>query len=197
MRALPYEYDALEPVLSGEAMGLHYDVHHKGYEDKLREALRGSPQLLRRVGGLYNLLGNPKWIPREVREEVVDFGGGVWNHDFYWRCLSPNARGYDEGASVYLRNAVEGSFGGYEKLREGLIEGGLKQFGSGWVWLVDVGGGDLRVYSTLNQNTPMMRGHKPLLTIDVWEHAYYLDYGPKREDFLVSVVDHLIDWGRI
>lgn len=194
---LPYAYDALEPILSERAMRLHHLKHHAGYVEKLNKTLEEAPALLTGAGGLYELLSNPSWIPRELRESVIDFGGGVWNHDFYWRCLSPSPMSY-EASPRWFQAEVSKTFGGYSELRDALILAGVSHFGSGWVWLVsttDKSG--LRVYTTLNQNTPMMRGHTPLLCIDLWEHAYYPNYESDRKGFLTDIIDVCLDWGVI
>lgn len=197
LKPLPYAYDALEPLLSEKAMRLHHETHHKGYVDKLNTALEGDPTLLNRLGGLYEVLSNPQWIPLELKQSVIDFGGGVWNHDFYWGCLSPSPGSYMD-TPEWFQTAVNNTFGGYEQLKDKLIQEGASHFGSGWVWLVLVPHTNtLRVYTTLNQNTPMMRGHVPLLTIDLWEHAHYIDYEANRKDFLTAIIEYILDWSVI
>jgi len=194
MKLQPLPYTSLEPVLSERAIRVHHLSHHQGYIEKLNKTLEKYPQLLQRVGGLYQLLSNPKWIPQDIKEDVINFGGGVWTHDFFWKCLSPNPQSY-ETTPASFQAEVSNTFGGYKGLREALISSGVKHFGSGWVWLVRTP--ELRVYSTLNQNTPMMRGHIPLLTIDLWEHAYYLDYQNSREQYLKDIIDLVLDWSVI
>lgn len=195
LQPLPYSYHALEPIISEKAMRLHHLSHQQGYVDKLNKTLEQYPDLLNQVGGLYPLISNPKWIPQEIKQDVIDFGGGVWNHAFYWTCLSPNPVRYEDTSRAFQQK-VNKTFGGYDELRDDLIIAGTSHFGSGWVWLAETREGELRVYTTLNQNTPMMRGHKPLLTIDLWEHAYYPDYENGRKDFLAQVIDHLLSWVR-
>jgi Fe-Mn family superoxide dismutase len=194
LQPLPYEYDALEPIISEKAMRLHHLSHQQGYVDKLNKTLEVYPEMLGQIGSLYQLISNPKWIPQEIKQSVIDFGGGVWNHAFYWNCLSPNPVRYEDTSRAF-QDKVNKTFGSYEDLRDDLILEGTGHFGSGWVWLAETKTGDLRVYSTLNQNTPMMRGHRPILTIDLWEHAYYPDYENGRKEFLEQVIDNLLSWG--
>jgi Fe-Mn family superoxide dismutase len=196
LQPLPYPHHALEPIISEDAMRLHHLSHQQGYIDKLNKTLEEYPNLLGRVGGLYALISNPKWIPQEIKQEVIDFGGGVWNHSFYWSCLSPNPVRYQD-TSKSFQEKVNETFGGYRELRDNLILAGTSHFGSGWVWLAETQEGELKVYSTLNQNTPMMRGHRPILTIDLWEHAYYPDYENSRKEFLVLVIDTILSWSRV
>ena len=190
---LPYSYGALEPFISEEAMRLHHLSHQKGYLDKLNKTLEDYPGLLKKVGSLYELISNPKWLPQEIKQSVINFGGGAWNHSFYWLCLSPTPLPYEETPRAFQAK-VRQTFGGYAELRRELLKKGTNHFGSGWVWIAETQGGELKVYSTLNQNTPMMRGHKPILTIDLWEHAYYKDYDNGREEFLEEVIDNLLSW---
>jgi len=192
----PFSYGSLEPIISERAMILHHQSHHQGYEDKLKDALQDYPDLLDNSGGLYELLSNPKWIPEEIKDAVINFGGGVWCHDFYWRCLSPNAKPFEKSSKVF-QGRVRDHFGSFKKMRAEMISSGTKHFGSGWIWLVEDAEKALRIYATPNQNTPMMRGHKPLMTIDLWEHAYYLDYENGRKEFLEAVFDNLLDWSAL
>lgn len=187
---LPYGYNEMMPLISEEAMREHHLKHHKGYVDKLNEALSEYPSLLDSVGGLEILLANPKLIPLEVKKKVVDFGGGVYTHDLFWKSLSPRSmEPYFRGE---LFKEINSTFGSLPKLKKELIRVGKSHFGSGWVWLVVTETG-LRVQSLDNQLTPLMRGHFPLLCIDLWEHAYYLDYKSDRALFLQKAVNH-INW---
>jgi len=194
LQPLPYEYDALEPIISEKAMRLHHLSHQKGYVDKLNKTLEQYPDMLEQVGNVYQLISNPKWIPQEIKQSVIDFGGGVWNHAFYWHCLSPNPIKYEKTSRAF-QDKVNKTFGGYSDLRDALILEGTSHFGSGWVWLAETKEGDLKVYATLNQNTPMMRGHRPIIGIVIWEHAYYPDYDNGRKEFLEQVIDNLLSWG--
>ena len=120
LQPLPYEYDALEPIISEKAMRLHHLSHQKGYVDKLNKTLEQYPDMLEKVGSLYQLISNPKWIPQEIKQSLIDFGGGVWNHAFYWNCLSPNPVKYEETSRAF-QDKVNKTFGSYEDLRDDLI----------------------------------------------------------------------------
>ena len=133
LQPLPYDYDALEPIISEKAMRLHHLSHQKGYVDKLNKTLEQYPEMLSQVGSLYQLISNPKWIPQEIKQAVIDFGGGVWNHAFYWNCLSPNPIRYEDTSRAF-QDKVNRTFGSYEDLRDDLILEGTSHFGSGWVW---------------------------------------------------------------
>ena len=190
LKPLPYDYEDFSPVIGKEALIEHHQKHHKGYVDKLNEALKPYPELLNRVGGLEVLLGNPKHIPLDIKTKVVNFGGGVYTHDLFWSSISPqNTEPFFKGA---FKREVEDTFGGLYSLKKEIVEKGLSHFGSGWVWLVITKDG-LKVQTLDNQLTPLMRGHYPLLCIDLWEHAYYLDHKSDRAMFLKSIVSN-IDW---
>lgn len=187
---LPYEYKQMSALISEQAMREHHLKHHKGYVDKLNEALKDYPALLDQVEGLEVLLANPKLIPLEIKKQVTDFGGGVYTHDLFWASLSPSStEPYFRGE---LFDEINATFGSLPRLKKEMIEKGKAHFGSGWVWLVVTENG-LKVQTLDNQLTPLMRGHYPLLCIDLWEHAYYLDYKSDRALFLQKAVNH-INW---
>lgn len=193
LKPLPYDYEDLEPAIGKEALIEHHQKHHKGYVDKLNDALKPYPQLLERVGGLEALLGTPKYIPLDIKTKVVNFGGGVYTHDLFWQSLSPtNTEPFFEGA---FKREVEATFGGLYSLKKEIVEKGIAHFGSGWVWLVVTKDG-LKVQTLDNQLTPLMRGHYPLLCVDLWEHAYYLDFKSDRATFLKSLISN-INWGNV
>lgn len=181
---LPYPEDALAPVISARTVALHHGKHHKGYVDKTNELIGGTEfegQALERI--VLATAGKPE------HKELFNNAAQAWNHAFYWRSLKPRGGGAPSGA---LAEKIE-SMGGLDALKKKLATAGVKQFGSGWVWLVSDGKG-LSVVSTSNAEVPFTKGSTPLLTIDVWEHAYYVDYQNRRPDYLQAVIDKLINW---
>lgn len=181
MKPLPYAYDALEPHISEQTLKFHYDKHHSGYMKKLKAAIEGTAD-----------------ADRSLEDLVAKADGGVfnnaaqiWNHDFYWQSLSPDGGGEPEGE---LLEAVNKHFGDVATLRERLKEAAAGHFGSGWAWLVADKQGALKVISTHDAGNPLRDGMTPLLTIDVWEHAYYLDTQNDRGAYLDRVLDKLINW---
>ena len=181
---LPYPEDALAPVISARTVALHHGKHHKGYVDKTNELIGGTEfegQALERI-----VLATAS---RPEHKELFNNAAQAWNHAFYWRSLKPRGGGAPNGA---LAEKIE-SMGGLDALKKKLATAGVKQFGSGWVWLVSDGKG-LSVVSTSNAEVPFTKGSTPLLTIDVWEHAYYVDYQNRRPDYLQAVIDKLINW---
>lgn len=182
---LPYPEQALAPVISSTTLGFHYGKHHKGYVDKLNQLLEKDPlgdlpleELIRAVAG------------KPDKALIFNNAAQVWNHNFYWRSLKPGAGGLPTGK---LKERIESELGGIDKLRQELAQAAATQFGSGWVWLVE-DEGKLKVHKTGNAETPLAQGKKPLLTIDVWEHAYYLDYQNRRADYVSAVIDKLLNW---
>lgn len=181
---LPYDEAALEPVISAETMRLHHGKHHKAYVDKLNKLVAGTEFAGMKLDEVVNAT-----YEDEGHKDIFNNAAQAWNHGFFWPCLSP-AGGQPEGA---LADAIKRDFGGLADLKNELAEQGEKQFGSGWVWLI-AEGGKLKVEKTHDAVTPMVEGKTCLLTIDVWEHAYYLDYRNKRPDFLKAVIDRLLNW---
>jgi Fe-Mn family superoxide dismutase len=182
---LPYSEDALAPHISAQTMSFHYGKHHRAYVDKLNELTDGT-----------DLAG--KSLEEVIQAAAADAGkkslfnsaGQTWNHTFYWKSLKPGGGGKPGGK---LLEAVKRDFGSVEKLLEALADAANSQFGSGWAWLVS-SAGKLEVVKTANAETPLTTAKKPLLTIDVWEHAYYLDYQNQRKKYVQAVLDHLLDW---
>lgn len=194
LKPLPYDYEDLEPIISKEAMIEHHLKHHQGYVDKFNQTLKSYPSLLDSVGGLYALLASPKYIPQEIKDKVIDFGGGVYTHNLFWDSISPvNTEPYFKG---FFKADVDKTFGSIYDLKKELIEVGKSHFGSGWVWLVITKENKLRVMSLDNQQTPLMRGHFPLLCIDLWEHAYYLDFKSERATFLNAIMSK-VNWANV
>ena len=183
---LPYAATALDPVVSANTIGFHYGKHHKGYVDTLNKLI---------VGTQFADFSLEKVIIATVdkADEVAIFDNAAqaWNHSFYWRSLRPKGGGQPPAA---LQQRIEASFGTVDACRKELATAATTQFGSGWAWLV-LDAGELKVVKTGNAETPLTKGMKPLLTIDVWEHAYYLDHQNRRVDYVNAVLDKLINWG--
>jgi superoxide dismutase, Fe-Mn family len=180
---LPYDYDALSPHMSADTLKFHHDKHHKAYVDKLNKAVEGTP---------YAELSLAEIIQKSWRKdpEVFNNAGQHWNHTFFWQCMQPDGGGKPDGN---LAQAIERDLGDFATFREKFIETGMNRFGSGWAWLV-VDAGKLAVISTPNGEPPMVSGRNALLACDVWEHAYYLDYQNRREEFITAFLDHLANW---
>jgi superoxide dismutase, Fe-Mn family len=174
---LPYSYDALEPHIDEETMRLHHDKHHQSYIDNLNNAIAGTEWDGR---PLEQVLDNLDLLPEEKRTAVRNNGGGHANHSLFWAIMSPDGGGEPEGA---LATAIADTFDSLAELKRQLGEAGMKRFGSGWAWLIHDGTG-LAVVSTPNQDSPLMNGDTPILGIDVWEHAYYLKYQNRRQEYL-------------
>ena len=176
---LPYPQDALEPVISAETLGLHHDKHHKKYVDTMNELLAKSD-----VRG-----SSLEDVVRSSQGKLFNNAAQAWNHDFYWRSLAPDAR----PPSAALRRRLERDFGTYESFLDKFAAAANGQFGSGWAWLVDKDG-KLQVLATANADTPMAHGVRCLLTLDVWEHAYYVDYRNQRERYVQAVLEKRLNW---
>ena len=173
---LPYDYDALEPHIDEETMRLHHDKHHQAYVDNANKALEGTDWADRPVEEILQSLDS---LPEDIRMAVRNNAGGHANHSFFWEIMSP-VGGEPEGD---LAEAIDSAFGGAQQLAEQVNDAGVKRFGSGWTWLV-LDGDSLAVTSTSNQDSPLSEGKTPILGIDVWEHAYYLEYQNRRPEYL-------------
>lgn len=182
---LPYAEDALEPVISGETIGFHFGKHHKGYVDKLNELLAGTEHA---ALSLEELITSSAGRPESAG--IFNNAAQIWNHTFYWKSMRPDGGGEPPAA---LRHRIEASFDSVDACRKALAEAAVSQFGSGWAWLV-LDGDALKVVKTADADVPFTAGMKPLLAIDVWEHAYYLDYQNRRADYVDAVIDKLINW---
>ena len=176
---LPYAYDALEPHIDAETMRIHHDLHHGAYVTNANAALAGTEW---EDASVESVLASVDAMPQAVQAAVRNNAGGHANHSLFWKIMSPDGGGVPGGL---LRSAIEDVFGSFDELKTAINDGGVKRFGSGWSWLVWDGTG-LSVYSTANQDSPIMQSHVPLLGIDVWEHAYYLNYQNRRPDYLVA-----------
>jgi Fe-Mn family superoxide dismutase len=187
---LPYDFDALEPHIDARTMEIHHDRHHAGYTKKLNAALEGHGDWQGRE--IEDILRNIDSVPEDIRTAVRNNGGGYANHALFWTIMSPNGGGEPTGD---LADAINKDFGSFGSFKEKLTGAATGQFGSGWGWLV-VGDGGLHVYGTPNQDSPFMKGHTPIMGVDVWEHAYYLHYQNKRGDY-VNAWWNLIDWNAV
>jgi Fe-Mn family superoxide dismutase len=176
---LPYDYSALEPHIDEQTMRIHHDKHHQAYVDNANKALEGTEWADRSVE---DILADLEIIPEDKRAAVRNNVGGHANHSFFWEIMGPNGGGEPSGS---LGEAINSVFGGLEALKEAVNDAGVKRFGSGWTWLVYDGTG-LSVYSTANQDSPIINSDIPLLGIDVWEHSYYLKYQNRRPDYLAA-----------
>jgi Fe-Mn family superoxide dismutase len=174
---LPYDYGALEPHIDEQTMRVHHDKHHQAYVDKANAALAETDSAHESVDHVLTVL---ETFPEDKRTIIRNNAGGHANHTFFWEIMSPDGGGEAEGE---LADAINGAFGSLEELKKHVNEAGVNRFGSGWTWLVYDGTG-LAVYSTPNQDSPLMQSDEPLLGIDVWEHAYYLKYQNRRPDYL-------------
>ena len=175
---LPYEYNALEPHIDEQTMRIHHDKHYATYVEKYNDAVKGTEFENR---PLHEVLANEcRAVPENIRTTVRNNGGGAHNHAHFWEMMAPGGGGSPRGR---LADAIEKHLGGLDKFKKDLIEAGKNRFGSGWAWLV-LEGDQLKVTSTPNQDSPVMFGQKPLLGVDVWEHAYYLKYQNRRPDYL-------------
>jgi Fe-Mn family superoxide dismutase len=182
---LPYAENALEPVISARTLSFHYGKHHKGYLDNLNKLVAGTKfadlSLEQIVAGS---AGQPEF------SAIFNNSAQAWNHAFYWQSMSPSGGGHPPDA---LRQRIETSFGSVDGCRTELAKAAVSQFGSGWAWLV-LDGDRIRVVGTANAEVPLTQGMKPLLVIDVWEHAYYLDHQNRRADYVQAILDRLINW---
>ena len=182
---LPYADNALEPVISANTISFHYGKHHKTYVDNLNNLVKGTD---------YESASLEKIITETAgkadRAPLFNNAAQIWNHTFYWNSLKGNGGGKPSGK---LATMIDAAFGGYDNFRKELSATTVSQFGSGWGWLV-VDGGALKIVKTANAEVPFTKGQKPLLTIDVWEHAYYLDHQNKRAAYVDAVIDKLLNW---
>jgi Fe-Mn family superoxide dismutase len=186
---LPYAYDALEPHIDARTMEIHYTKHHAGYTTKLNDAIKGTDL---ENESIENLLAN-----NTDNKAIRNNGGGYWNHKLFWEVMSPNGGGKPTGK---LAEAIDSSFGSFDKFKEEFANAAATQFGTGWAWLCVTDKGTLAVSSTPNQDNPLMPAAscsgKPILGLDVWEHAYYLNYQNKRPDY-ISAFWNVVNWDEV
>lgn len=186
---LPYAYDALEPYIDAETMILHHDKHHATYVANANAALEKHPEL---GDDLEVILAELDKIPADIRQAVINNGGGALNHSLFWELLSPEKQ--EPTADVLA--AIEEAFGSFEDFKTAFTQAATTRFGSGWAWLVVNKDGKLEVTSTANQDTPLSEGKKPILALDVWEHAYYLKYRNVRPNYIKAFFD-IINWAKV
>jgi Fe-Mn family superoxide dismutase len=186
---LPYAYDALEPHIDAETMKIHHDLHHKAYIDNLNKALDGHPELQGKP--IEQLLQEIDKVPMEIKQTVINNGGGHANHTLFWEVMVKGG----SKPSGELAKGIDSTFGSLEKLQAEMSDKAVKQFGSGWAWLV-FDKGKLATVGLPNQNSPVLTGQAPLLGLDVWEHAYYLKYKNKRADY-VKAWWNVVNWDNV
>ncbi|MCM3002496.1 superoxide dismutase [Priestia koreensis] len=187
---LPYAYDALEPHIDKETMNIHHTKHHNTYVTNLNSALDGHDDLAGK--SVEELISDLEALPEAVRTAVRNNGGGHANHSLFWTLLSPNGGGAPTGE---LADAISSKFGSLDEFKEEFANAAKGRFGSGWAWLV-VNNGELEVTSTPNQDSPLMEGKTPILGLDVWEHAYYLNYQNRRPDY-ISAFWNVVNWDEV
>jgi len=187
---LGYSFDALEPYIDAKTMEIHHDKHHQTYIDKLNDAVSKHSQLEGK--SIEELLSDIKFVPEDIRAAVQNNGGGHANHTMFWQTMMPGGAKEPAGA---LADGIKSTFGSFEELKAKLAEAAVGRFGSGWAWLAK-NGDKLEVYSTANQDSPLMEGKTPLLGLDVWEHAYYLKYQNKRPDY-IEAWWNVVNWDEV
>jgi Fe-Mn family superoxide dismutase len=189
--ALPYAFDALEPHIDARTMEIHHGKHHQAYITNLNAALDAHPDLA--ALSIEDLLRGIENVPAAIRGAVTNNGGGHHNHSLFWTIMSPNGGGAPTGE---LAEAINATFGSFDAFKDTFTKGGVTRFGSGWSWLVVDGDGKLQAYATLNQDSPLMQGHTPILGLDVWEHAYYLHYQNRRPDYIAAFWN-VVNWEQV
>ncbi len=188
--SLPYDYNALEPHIDEQTMRIHHDKHHATYVTKLNAALEKHRELSAK--SIEDLISDLDSVPVEIRTAVRNNGGGHVNHTMFWQVMGPNAGGAPSGK---VAEAIKSSFNSFDVFKEQLATAGVTRFGSGWAWLI-AEGGTLTIESTPNQDSPLMEGKKPILGVDVWEHAYYLKYQNRRPDYIAAWFN-VINWDEV
>lgn len=188
--ALPYAYDALEPHIDARTMEIHHSKHHQTYVNNLNAALEGTPFAELPVEELLQQLNR---LPEKLLGAVINNGGGHANHSLFWQVMSPTGGGEPDGA---LARAIETELGGYAAFRDAFTKAALSRFGSGWAWLCVDSQGRLKVESSANQDSPLMQDLIPILGLDVWEHAYYLQYQNRRPEYIAAFYE-VVDWPEV
>ena len=188
---LPYAYDALEPHIDARTMEIHHSKHHAAYVTNLNNALADQPGMAKK--SIEAILADLQQVPEAIRMAVRNHGGGHLNHSMFWQMMAPGKGGTPSGA---LAKAIDKGFGSFDSFKDGFSKAAMGRFGSGWAWLIKDKAGGLQVVSTANQDSPVSDGLKPVLTIDVWEHAYYLKYQNRRADY-VAAWWNVVDWGQV
>ena len=188
---LKYAYDALEPYIDAKTVEIHHGKHHKTYVDRFNAAIAGKPQIENLSGE--EILANLDKVPEEARAAVRNNGGGAVNHSLYWSVIAPKAGGEPKGP---VADAIKAAFGTFAEFKVKFSDAALTQFGSGWAWLVVNKENKLEIVKTANQDSPLSAGKKPVLLIDVWEHAYYLNYQNRRPDYIEAFYN-VINWEKV
>ncbi len=191
---LPYSYDALEPYIDAKTMEIHHTKHHASYVTKLNEAVAAVPELERKT--LEELLLSTEKLPEPTRTAVRNHGGGHYNHSLFWTSMGPHFERNEKGPSGNLKQTIEAAFGDFEKFKGAFSKTAAGIFGSGWVWLVKNDSGALSVITTPNQNAPLTATQKPIVGLDVWEHAYYLKYQNRRPEYIENWW-HVVNWEEV
>jgi Fe-Mn family superoxide dismutase len=182
---LPYSQDALEPHISAKTLSFHHGKHHNAYVTKLNELIKGGPY---QDKDLEDIIRGTATDP--AKAGVFNNAAQVWNHTFFWHCLNPKGGGAPSGV---VADKIKASFGSLDKFKEEFKSAAVTQFGSGWAWLVQ-DGNNLKITKTANAQNPLSQGQNAVFTVDVWEHAYYLDYQNRRPDFVETILDKLVNW---
>ena len=188
---LPYDFNALEPYIDARTMEIHHGKHHQAYIDNLNKALEKAPALQGKT--IEAIVADLNIAPEEVQTAVRNHGGGHYNHSLFWKVMTGNGGGQPEGE---LLERINASFGSFDAFKEKFAQAAITRFGSGWGWLSVDGKGGLVVHSTANQDTPLMEGFKPILGVDVWEHAYYLLYQNRRPEYVENFWK-VINWEQV
>jgi Fe-Mn family superoxide dismutase len=190
---LPYAYNALEPHIDARTMEIHHTKHHQSYITNVNKALKRNGNAELEAKPVEALISDLKALPDKIRRVVRNNGGGHANHSFFWRIMGPKAGGEPKGK---LADDIKSTFGTFAAFKEKFADAGTKRFGSGWVWLIKNKTGELAIISTPSQNSPLMQGDKPVLGLDVWEHAYYLLYQNRRADY-IKAWWNVVNWDAV
>jgi Fe-Mn family superoxide dismutase len=194
---LPYDYNALEPHIDARTMEIHHTKHHQAYITNVNNAIKGKPDLEKK--SVEDLIRDLKSVPEDIRTVVRNNGGGHANHSFFWKIMGPKAGGEPKGK---LADDIKATFGGFDQFKEKFADAGVKRFGSGWAWLIKNSNGKLEIVSTANQDSPLMgkaiagAEGTPILGVDVWEHAYYLNYQNRRPDY-IKAWWNVVNWDAV
>ena len=188
---LPYPANALEPHIDEQTMKIHSEKHHEAYVTNLNSALEHAPDWQNK--SIEEILQNLDKLPTDIKTAVQNNGGGHYNHTHFWKWMAPNAGGKPTGE---VATAIDSTFGSFDDFKKKFAEAGVKRFGSGWAWLVVGKDGKLAITSSPNQDNPLMQGQKPILGVDVWEHAYYLKYQNRRPDYL-DAWWNVVNWAEV
>ena len=178
---LGYDYSALEPFIDTQTMEIHHSKHHGGYVSNLNKLLEDQPKYANRP--LEEIVSDISMLPEDIRQGVRNNGGGHLNHSLFWHIMAPSKGGEPDGI---LRHAINSTFGDFHHFKEEIVKAAMARFGSGWAWLAIDSQGRMEVISTPNQDSPIMLGYRPVLGVDLWEHAYYLKYQNRRSDYLAA-----------